>query len=365
MSIASVATAVLTLALWLWRPRPRWPETPMTWPWAAWLLALALSATFAIDPAGSWPRLNKALFPGLVALAAFHTPDRRAGRRALGVLLVSSAVVAVYSSAVFMLHGATFDHRSRGPVGHYMTFAGQLLLFVSAAVPVAIMARERAWRWGAGASAALGTIALAGTFTRSAWIGLGVSLAVILSALRPRWLPVLAVVFGVVYLLAPVSYRERLQSAFDPHHPMNLERTYMWDAGQRMFHDHPLTGVGLQDLHSIYDRYRSPQAHERAGHLHSVPVQIAATMGIVGLLAFAALYLALLNCAASGLREMLRTPAVETGLRVGVLAGLIGFLVAGLFEWNFGDEELLFLLFTLAGLAWSARRWSAPEGEVA
>ena len=46
---------------------------------------------------------------------------------------------------------------------------------------------------------------------------------------------------------------------------------------------------------------------------------------------------------------------------VGVLAGLAGFFVAGLFEWNFGDEELLYLLFTLAGLAWSARRWNAPE----
>jgi len=56
---------------------------------------------------------------------------------------------------------------------------------------------------------------------------------------------------------------------------------------------------------------------------------------------------------------------VETGLRVGVLAGLIGFLVAGLFEWNFGDEELLFLLFTLSGLAWSARRWRPPENGVA
>jgi O-antigen ligase len=96
-----------------------------------------------------------------------------------------------------------------------------------------------------------------------------------------------------------------------------------------------------------------------------VPVQIAATMGIVGLVAFVALYVALLRCAASGLRPMLRSPSLEAGLRVGVLSGLIGFLVAGLFEWNFGDEELLYLLFTLAGLAWSARRWQASKIETA
>jgi O-antigen ligase len=146
---------------------------------------------------------------------------------------------------------------------------------------------------------------------------------------------------------------------------MNLERTYMWDAGGRMFRDHPLTGVGLEDLHPVYDRYRLPQAHERAGHLHSVPVQIAATMGIVGLIAFVALYAAMLVCAVSGLGPMLSAPGVEAGLRVGVLAALLGFLVAGLFEWNFGDEELLYLLFTLVGLAWSARRWVATEERAA
>jgi O-antigen ligase len=135
----------------------------------------------------------------------------------------------------------------------------------------------------------------------------------------------------------------------------------MWDAGLRMFRDHPLTGVGLEDLHPVYDRYKLPQAHEPAGHLHSVPVQIAATMGIAGLLAFVALYAALLRCAAAGLRPMLRAPSVEAGLRLGVLAGLAGFFVAGLFEWNFGDEELLYLLFVLTGLAWSARRWNAAE----
>ena len=357
MSIGFVATSVLTLASCLTQPRPPWPRTPIRWPWLAWALALVLSAAFALDPTASWPRLNKALFPGLVVLAAFNTRDRRTGRRAVGALFLSSAVASVYSIAFFIAGGASFAARARGPVGHYMTFGGQLLLLVATATPVALLARERKWKLVAGMAAVLGTLALVGTFTRSAWIGLAVALTVLAGALRPRWLPVLATVFIAIYALAPGSYRDRLHSAFDPHHPMNLERTYMWDAGGRMFRDHPLTGVGLEDLHPVYDRYKLPQARERVGHLHSVPVQIAASMGIVGLLAFTALFLALLACAAKGLRPMLRVPSVETGLRVGVLSAMCGFLVAGLFEWNFGDEELLFLLFTLAGLAWSARQW--------
>jgi len=145
---------------------------------------------------------------------------------------------------------------------------------------------------------------------------------------------------------------------------LNLERTYMWDAGARMFRDHPWTGVGLQDLRPLYDRYRLPQAHERPGHLHSIYVQIAASMGLIGLAAFVLLYGSLFRTASSGLRAMLRAPDLAAGLRLGVTGALAGFLVAGLFEWNFGDEELLYLLYVLVGTAWAARRWNAaPSGE--
>src|SRR5205085_12095785 len=61
--------------------------------------------------------------PIFVALAAYHTPDRRTGRRALGILCFSSAVAAVYGIVFFVAHGASFHARARGPVGHYMTFA--------------------------------------------------------------------------------------------------------------------------------------------------------------------------------------------------------------------------------------------------
>jgi len=136
----------------------------------------------------------------------------------------------------------------------------------------------------------------------------------------------------------------------------------MWDAGMRMFHDHPVTGVGLQDLRDIYDQYRSPASRERAGHLHDVWVQIAATMGCVGLAAFVGLYGSLVWVATRGLRNQLARGGVAAGVRLGVTAALAGFAVAGFFEWNFGDEELLHLLYVLVGIAWAARGWDAePE----
>ena len=104
---------------------------------------------------------------------------------------------------------------------------------------------------------------------------------------------------------------------------------------------------------------------ERAGHLHNAYIQIAASMGVVGLAAFAWLYSSLLRAAWGGLRKVeshTLASGVPAGVRLGVTAALVGFLVAGLFEWNFGDEELLYHLYTLVGIAWASRAWEEAAG---
>jgi hypothetical protein len=45
------------------------------------------------------------------------------------------------------------------------------------------------------------------------------------------------------------------------------------------------------------------------------------------------------------------------------LPALAGFFAAGLFEWNFGDEELIDFLFTLVGVAFAASGWRTWRGE--
>jgi O-antigen ligase len=364
MSIALGICAPLTLALWVLRPG-RCPVTPVAWPTLVWLIAFALSAWFSLDRAASLPRLPKALFPLLVPLAATHARLPRQGRRALAVLLASALLAALFGLGLYVAEGPGWPARAHGLVGHYMTFGGQLLVFVSLAAGVSALERAPRWRLGALLTALAGSTALAATYTRSAWVGLGVSLATLLGLARPRWLPALAAAVVIALALAPSSYRARAWSAFDPHDPTNLERTYMWRGGLAMFRDHPLTGVGLQDLQPIYERYKPPQATERAGHLHSVPVQIAASMGLVGLAAFVLLQGSLFVAAGRGLRRTIAGGGVAAGLRAGVVAMLVGILVAGLFEWNLGDEELLYPIYALVGIAWAARGWDTRASAAA
>ncbi len=147
MSIAAGICAALTLAVWARTP-PAGPRRRSPGPRSRGLIALALSAWFALDRAASLPRLSKAFFPLLVPLAATHARLPHRGRRALAVLLVSATLAALFGLALYVAKGAAWPARAHGAVGHYMTFGGQLLLFVSLAAGV--LALERAPRWRAG-----------------------------------------------------------------------------------------------------------------------------------------------------------------------------------------------------------------------
>jgi O-antigen ligase len=196
--------------------------------------------------------------------------------------------------------------------------------------------------------------ALLGSFTRSAWIGTLVAITVVVARFRARVLPFLGVAAVVGVLLLPPGYRSRALSAFDTKSVWNVERVKLWTAGAGIVRDHPVTGVGLQDLRSTIDRYRTEKANEVHGHLHNVWLQVAATMGIVGLAALVALWIGLFRTAAAP-----PSPVTPFGraVRDAALGALAGFLVAGLFEWNLGDEELVNFLATLVGAAFAARGW--------
>src|SRR5262245_18345193 len=145
MTIAALLSGLLTLILWLKSPLPRPAWSPVLFRALGWLAALALSAAFAIDRTASLSRLGKGLFPALVPLVAFHTPTRKVSERILALLLLSSAAASLFGIFFFVARGASFVARVRGPTGHYMTFAGQLLLQVSLAAGIALLAREPRW----------------------------------------------------------------------------------------------------------------------------------------------------------------------------------------------------------------------------
>jgi O-antigen ligase len=95
------------------------------------------------------------------------------------------------------------------------------------------------------------------------------------------------------------------------------------------------------------------------GHNHSNYLHIAAASGAIGLAAFLLLLVAIARALLRAVRSAVAPPARAVAL--GGLAAFTGFLVEGIFEWNFGDAEVVALLYALVGLALAAPDWEEPD----
>ena len=127
-------------------------------------------------------------------------------------------------------------------------------------------------------------VALALTFTRSAWVGLVAGVGVLIVLKDRRLLAAIPLVVALTILVAPTSVTARMYSMFDVNDPSNQDRVAMLQSGVEMVRDHPITGVGPDMVKSVYREYRQPWAvNDLNVHLHNVPVQIAAERGLPAL----------------------------------------------------------------------------------
>ena len=334
------------------RPPPPAFLTPLL-AYAAW--TVAVSVPFSLAPATSLVESREVLLflvaPIVLALAR--------GERARTVVTVTLAAGAINAVAGIVQYGIlqydNLGQRPSGSMGHYMTYAGLLMLMLCAALSRLLFdARDRAWALVV--LPAL-SVALVVTLTRSAWIG-AAGAAGLLLVLRDRRLLALAPVVAVVFLaVAPAQVSDRLYSIFDLQDPTNRDRLAMMTAGAGMVRDHPLTGIGPGLVEEVYADYRPENAvNETNPHLHNVPLQIAAERGLPAL----ALWAWFIAAVALDLVRRLRDPASRT-LAAGALAAVAAMLAAGLFEYNFGDSEFLMLLLVLVTLPAAAAAGPAPR----
>jgi putative inorganic carbon (HCO3(-)) transporter len=194
-------------------------------------------------------------------------------------------------------------------------------------------------------------VALAGTFSRNAWIGAIVAVGALLALRRLRLLLIVPVVIVAGLLLSPPSLRERAFSVVDTQSDSNRDRLQMLAMGAAMVRDHPLFGVGPDMVIEVYPDYRPPDSVREVNvHLHNVPVQIAAERGLPALV----VWILFVASAATGLFGQLRHGPARALAGAG-LAAIVAMLAAGLFEYNFGDSEFLMLLLGLITLPYAAR----------
>ena len=335
----------LTLASAPWTLRGRripWAElAPLTVPLGLYSLWLAGSILASFDPLTSLSRMREVTTMSALLLAPLLVRGERQVRRLVDCLIGVGALLAGAGLAQYLVGYGGIDRRIRGPFSHYMTFSGFLLICDLLLIASLILGRHRgrqAWRW---AALALINVALLGSLTRSAWVGLGLTLTLYLLVRSPRWLLAYvpaALVFAVV---APPAVLERVASITDLRDRSNYDRICMLKAGMEMVADRPLFGLGPEMVERRYAIYRPPSAPRyEVPHLHNSFLQLAAERGLPALAAWLALL-------AAGALKSWRLYTREGGdggpradLYVGMLLALLAFSLAGLFENNWGDTEV-------------------------
>lgn len=391
----------LAMAAWLLRRHfiqkrslgfPAWG-----WVWVAfivWALAACLVAPNQWNSLMNW---RKWLLAAAAWCIADAVEDGRRLRGLLGTLLLGAALVNVGASLCYgtrpllawaggepwvqVAHQWVLDNgvewRARGGSGGYMVLAAEdtlLLLFFSG-----LALEDVSWRTPTvyACLAAIG-LGLLLTMTRGAWLAAGLGLGVLLMWRRPRLglLVVLGLILAV--LLAPGSvFVRRLQSVGDLDNGSNRERIYMAQVGFGIMRDHPWLGVGdslysfektgpgghSEHVTGYFLRYLTPEAvawykvnlpGKDNGHLHDVPLQLAAMYGLPGL-GLALLFFGGLVVWGLRQRRWAQTPLAR-GTGLGLAIGLAAFFAHGMTEYNLGAFQSSFTLWFVVGLSVAAAR---------
>jgi len=353
----SIAAANILLALMLvcWgaqlvqdRTLPAVPR--FFWPLAAYAaVTLAISA-FSLDPSTSIAD-DKQLLLFVIVPAVYQVARGDRAALVVDVIVSVGAASAAYGIIQYgLLHYDNLGRRPEGAMSHYMTYSGLLMLVICAAAARLIFGR-RGRTWPALVMPAL-VVALALTLGRSAWIGASVAIALLLALKDLRLTILLPLFVAVLFALAPGTVTKRVMSIFDVQEPTNQDRLAMIEIGARMVNDHPLTGVGPNMIPRVYAQYRPDYAINLTNpHLHNVPLQIAAERGLPAL----AVWLWFVCSLAVAQVRLFRTQRDKVPAAA-ALAAVFAMLGAGLFEYNFGDSEVLMLFLVLVTLPFAAVR---------
>ena len=331
---------------------------------------LVLSTLASGDPfhAGGWARLWI-----VVTYPVFFwwMRDRAHAVRLARLLVLASAWVAVYG-IVQHVTGIDVYRRAlgrptavlpRGP-GHsgyaVVGFFGNYLTFAHTMIFPLAFAGARALggdRLGLVAAPLLAAVLIL-TTARGAWLAaLAVAAALVLVGRARRALPPLAAAAAAValaFVLRP-DLRAHATSMFLPGGE-NVGRVGIYRANFEIIHDHPVLGLGFgrykRAATPYYDRH--PEA-DRRSHAHSNYLQIAAEAGLVGLAAFALVWAETLRL---GWTALARAPAAAASpaaraawsTAAGAWVGVVGFLVGGITQYSFGDNEVALTMWVTVAI---------------
>ncbi len=194
--------------------------------------------------------------------------------------------------------------------------------------------------------------ALLANLKRGPWAGVFAGTLVLL-AYSSRKLLGLVIVFALALVLLVEPIRTRIQEA-----PRDFfisgGRATIWEIGVELATRYPL-GIGFDN--SVFLRNYSTQIPKENRHFHSNFLNILVETGILGLLIFLWWIYVLLKVAWSS--STLPPGKNRRPFKVALGAAILSWQIAGSVEYNFGDTEVLLVVFAVIAFLSNATRISA------
>jgi O-antigen ligase len=376
LSISLSQLALAGLAAWLLIARRAGRVGPLRAPllgplaaFAAWSVVAALASARPLDSLTACKHLLNlaALFVIVNALSDAGLARRFATwlvlalalAAAIGLLQVAACPGPEVTAHATTLAGKLLRKctRARGFYSIYMTLAGVLALIFTFVLPR--LARPRAEAWWLGPAGIVLGAGLALTYVRGAWLGFGAGALTAVAGLGRRGvLMAVALVLLVAALIMGLpGVSARLKTIGSAHDDTTRDRLAMLEAGRRLGVAHPLTGVGPGQVKHLYPSVASTEALRRStSHLHNTPLQIVVERGLIGLAAWLWIFVAFLVRGTALLRKLPAEAVGDRALVLGALAAVVTFLVGGLFEYNFGDTEVLLVAVAIMAVPFALGR---------
>ena len=302
----------------------------------AFVIVMLVSLVLSGDPGSGLNRaLRYVLFGGFFFLVVQLVRSRSRIVWLFRVLTVSATVAGIVG-----LVGIATGHvlRASGPIGEANDFAALLGATVPLALYLAVSERGRRWLWIA--CAAVLTVALAGTISRGAAVGLAAVGIWAVAARRVPLVPALitvgaaAAAAAVAFLLFQPFITDRLHGKSNVARENVESRKAYWSAAVRIAADHPGVGIGPGRFGIVGEQgyIHGDPLHLRRPSAHNTYLEVLAEGGAAGLLAFLAFIVGTWRLAARARRAALRDADSDSAaLGSALQAGLLFSLVSALF----------------------------------
>lgn len=378
---AMLGVLLALLAYRGWRDRGL-PPTPLDRPLLGLLAVLLLSTFLSPDVLTSLAGYRKLWLVGAFFVTYHLIQEPREAWRLVALMVIVATVLAAYGIVQHFTgidlarqllgkdpkltpfwFGQEEGFRTKGLFPSGITYAHNLL-FPLTFLTVWLFAPGLSWqrRVALLSGWALMIFALLFSLTRGVWLAYAVVL-VLLGVIRggKTRLAVGAcvVLFGLFLWSAGFGVRERAASAIDLRE--NIGRSQIWQANLAMIRERPLLGWGYGNYKQFRDPYyqRYPQADTTA-HAHNNFLQVWVDGGLFGLGAFGYLFWVILNNGWQAYRRL--SPEPCRALALGGVLGVVGFLLGGLTQYNFGDAEVVLLLWATVGVLMRLANWAGQNG---